>query len=170
MGQYPVVFSTPWAPLGLTLGSDCSLMAGILLPKCLQGSPAHHPWWQQLLTTVTFLFMDMAGNISFLIQSITKIYDLGFDFGVGTIWKGLKGIIVLWPVGSSQTRDWTSVPCVGRQILPLSEPVGKPLAGRFLTTGPLKKSLSWVFQLNNHCLQITWSLLVPEPSSGIKLL
>ena len=82
--------------MGLTLGSDCSLMAGILLPKCLQGSPAHHPWWQQLPTTVTFLFMDMAGNISFLIQSITKIYDLGFDFGVGTIWKGLKGIIVLW--------------------------------------------------------------------------
>ena len=85
-------------------------MAGILLPKCLQGSPAHHPWWQQLLTTVTFLFMDMAGNISFLIQSITKIYDLGFDFGVGTIWKGLKGIIVLWPVGSSQTSTPVFLP------------------------------------------------------------
>ena len=110
-------FFTSWAPLGLTLGSDCSLMAGILLPKCLQGSPAHHPWWQQLPTTVTFLFMDMAGNISFLIQSITKIYDLGFDFGVGTIWKGLKGIIVLWPIGSSRTRDWTSVPCIARLIL-----------------------------------------------------
>ena len=27
------------------------------------------------------------------------------------------GLVVPWHVGSSQTRDWTCVPCVGRQIL-----------------------------------------------------
>ena len=109
-------FFTSWAPLGLTLGSDHSLMAGIL-PECLQGSPAPHPWWQHLPTAATFLFMDMAGNISLLIQSITKTYDLGLGFRVGTIWKGLKEIIALWPVRSSRTRDWTSVLCIARLIL-----------------------------------------------------
>ena len=29
----------------------------------------------------------------------------------------LSGLVALWHVGSSQTRAWTHVPCIGRQIL-----------------------------------------------------
>ena len=43
---------------GLTVGSGCSLMAGILLPKCPLGL-------QSLLMTVASLFTVLAGNIHF---------------------------------------------------------------------------------------------------------
>ena len=52
------------------MGSGCSLMASrwqvFLLPEFSQGSPAHHPWWLQLLMTLTPLFTEVAGSIPFL--------------------------------------------------------------------------------------------------------
>jgi len=35
----------------------------------------------------------------------------------GLQWLWLSGLVALWHVGSSQTRDQTCVPCTGRQIL-----------------------------------------------------
>ena len=43
------------------------------------------------------------------------------DWGTGSIdWR--TGLVVLWHVGSSQTRVQTCVPCIGRQILSQGSP------------------------------------------------
>ena len=75
LGPVPCVF-TSGVCSGLTVGSGCSLMAAtwqVIFPSWApQGSPAHYEA-QQLLVTVTSLFTDMAGNISFL-----KVYRVLF--------------------------------------------------------------------------------------------
>ena len=44
------------------------------------------------------------------------------------------GLIALWPVESSQARDQTRVPCIGRQILVLySSTVLPGKSGKFLS-------------------------------------
>ena len=50
--------------------------------------------------------------------------------GVGFHWLWGTSLVALWPVGSSQTRDWTCVPS---------------LTGRSLTTGLPRKSFYCVF-------------------------
>ena len=58
-GHNPIF--TPWVSSGLTVGSGCNLMAASwqnsFLLEFLQGSPAHHPWWLQLLITMTSLLV-----------------------------------------------------------------------------------------------------------------
>ena len=77
LGQNPK-FSHPKFSSGLIVGSGCSLEIDRYLLSVFntgnirysfllefpQGWPAHHPWWLQLLLTVTSWYMDPAGKDS----------------------------------------------------------------------------------------------------------
>ena len=51
----------------------------------------------------------------FLIAVASRCQAQALAFGLSSLW--LTGFVVLQHVGSSQTRDQTGVPSIGRQIL-----------------------------------------------------
>ena len=62
-----------------------------------------------------------------LLVALVSLVEAPEPWGTGSIdWR--TGLVVLWHVGSSQTRVQTCVPCIGRQIL--SE--GSPAVSCFL--------------------------------------
>ena len=62
------------------------------------------------IDTMTLLFHLL---ISFYFQCLFVCSSLVMAGGLWSTWA----LVALWHVESSQTRDWTRVPCLGRQIL-----------------------------------------------------
>ena len=65
-----------------------------------------------LAKEVGLLFLAACG---LLVGVASLVANMGSSLLVQQLWH--MGLVVLWPVGSSQTRDQSRGPCTGRGIL-----------------------------------------------------
>ena len=79
-------------------------------------------WWCQIFTAVrAFLELQQAGPghsvrcVAFSWRCLLLLQSTGSRVSARSLWP--LGLVVLWQVGSSRSRDGTCVSCTGTQIL-----------------------------------------------------
>ena len=87
------------------------------LPEFPQGSSAHHPWWLQLLMTVTSLLTDMARIFHF-----SLLLPFSVNLSPDTVYYGLlRWFSWIWKESPCSAGDWV-------QSLGWEDPLEKGMA------------------------------------------